>query len=320
MCESAEESASRSVGHNGKKEAFMESEVVLECRKSPSLWSVYGGILFRRRAGVRKGEGIPSLCSRWLEATTDGQKLLAYRKACGMTDDGLLPLLYPYALTSGLQLALSAAPRFPLRFFGMVHQRSRMLQHRRIGQSEQMDIVCCTGESRVVKHGLEFDVATEISVEGRRVWECINTYVSRGSFGEPGELPRGSRLPDLETPTEEATWVVPRGMGRRYARISGDYNPIHTSSIMARLFGFKRAIVHGMWSAACSVMHLKRFRNHGIVRFDVAFKGPILVGSRVTMKAAEQCGGQRFDLFCEGNPRPCLCGLVRTGDEVEPLT
>jgi acyl dehydratase len=298
----------------------MEPEVVLEYRERPALLPIYARILFSRRAGVRKGGRVPNLCAKWLDAAADPRNLGEYRKACGINKDGLLPLLYPYVLTGGLQLSIVAAPRFPLPFFGMVHQRNRILQHRRIGDMERMNVSCSVGESRVVKQGLEFDIVSEISVDGERVWECVSTYLSRGSYGEAGEPPPGSRLPDLETPSEEANWDVPRGMGRRYARIGGDYNPIHVSSILARFFGFKRAIVHGMWSAACCLQHLPQFKNHGAVRFDVAFKGPIFVGSRVTMKAAQQAGGHRFDLFCEGNPRPCLCGLVRTEEATEPVT
>ena len=41
-----------------------------------------------------------------------------------------------------------------------------------------------------------------------------------------------------------------RDVGRAYAEVSGDHNPIHTSRIGARLFGFPRPIAHGMWTQA----------------------------------------------------------------------
>ena len=41
-----------------------------------------------------------------------------------------------------------------------------------------------------------------------------------------------------------------KDLGRRYAAISGDYNPIHLGALSAKLFGFKQAIAHGMWSKA----------------------------------------------------------------------
>ncbi|TFZ33072.1 acyl dehydratase, partial [Pseudomonas syringae] len=45
-------------------------------------------------------------------------------------------------------------------------------------------------------------------------------------------------------------WRASAQIGREYAKVSGDYNPIHLSAPSARLFGFPRAIAHGMWPKA----------------------------------------------------------------------
>ncbi|WP_257183194.1 MaoC family dehydratase [Corynebacterium cystitidis] len=39
-------------------------------------------------------------------------------------------------------------------------------------------------------------------------------------------------------------------MGRQYAKVTGDFNPIHLGAASAKLFGFKSAIAHGMWTHA----------------------------------------------------------------------
>ncbi len=275
----------------------MESEVILKCQESPAMWPLYKRALFSKRRGMRTGEEIPSLYVEWVGAAPDKKQLAGYRAVCGIKPDGFLPILYPQVLTGGLQLTVMSSPKFPLRLLGLVHQRNRVLQHRPIGEKEKLDFYCKTGETRVVKQGLEFDMITAASVQGERVWEAKSTYLSRGRYGEAGEPAPGSRLPDLENPTEEAGWNVARGMGRRYARVSGDYNPIHISWILARVFGFKRTIIHGMWSAAAAVAQLPGYAPKGAVRYDVAFKGPIFTGSSVTMKIGQQCGGNRFDLF-----------------------
>ena len=44
---------------------------------------------------------------------------------------------------------------------------------------------------------------------------------------------------------ELARWELPAGAGRRYARVSGDYNPIHLWALTARPFGFRAPILHG---------------------------------------------------------------------------
>jgi hypothetical protein len=45
-------------------------------------------------------------------------------------------------------------------------------------------------------------------------------------------------------------------IGRKYAKISRDYNPIHLYPFTARLLGFKKAIAHGMYSKAWAVSQL----------------------------------------------------------------
>jgi hypothetical protein len=298
----------------------MEPELILKCQEAPALWPLYKKAIFSKRKGMRKGEQIPSLAAEWTGAVANPEKLNGYREVCGAASDGKLPIMYPQVMTSGVQLALMGSTKFPFRLLGLVHQRNRVLQHRAIGDAERMDVYCRTGESRVVKQGLEFDMLTLVKIDGELAWEAISTYLTRGRFGEPGEPPAGSRLPDLENATETVRLAVAGDMGRRYAKVSGDYNPIHISSLLAPLFGFKRSIIHGMWSAAASIARLPGYAPTGPVRYDLAFKGPIFNGSKVEMRIADQCGGRRFDMFCANNPRPCVCGLVREGDAAEPLS
>lgn len=37
-------------------------------------------------------------------------------------------------------------------------------------------------------------------------------------------------------------WQLGSGMGRRYARISGDFNPIHLHPLVSRWFGFENQL------------------------------------------------------------------------------
>lgn len=50
----------------------------------------------------------------------------------------------------------------------------------------------------------------------------------------------------VEAPDATQEWSLASDLGRRYARVSGDINPIHLHALSARAFGFRRAIAHGM--------------------------------------------------------------------------
>lgn len=296
----------------------MTAVKTLHYRQPFSFFAGYMQLFLGRRAKFLKGQTFPSFSVRWEGVGIDHAVLAGYRRACSIADTGRLPILYPQVLSLGMQLAILKHPTFPLSPLGAVHQRNHVLQHRPIGDGEKIDLECVIGASRVVKQGLEFDLNTIVTSGGERVWEGISTYLFRGTkFGEPADAPAIADMPDMKQFTQTHEWVVPVGMGRRYARISGDYNPIHVSSVLAKLFKFPRAIVHGMWSAA--VCAAKVPLPEGSIRYDIAFKGPVFLGSGVTLHAAPYATGTRFDLFCADNPRPCLKGWMRPANTAERL-
>ena len=48
-------------------------------------------------------------------------------------------------------------------------------------------------------------------------------------------------------------WTLDRSTGRRFAALNGDVNPIHMSSTLAQLFGFRSSVAHGMFVLARSI-------------------------------------------------------------------
>lgn len=54
-----------------------------------------------------------------------------------------------------------------------------------------------------------------------------------------------------------ALWRLPADLGKQYRRVSKDPNPIHTSRLAAKAFGFPRPIIHGMWTHAKALAALE---------------------------------------------------------------
>jgi acyl dehydratase len=292
----------------------MSAEKTIEFTEDPKLLPLYRNIFLKKRAGLKKGESLPALAAHRASATVNPAKLSEYRKACGFDEDGKLPLLYPHVLTSSMHISIIAHDDFPLSPFGAVHLRDHILQHRPINPDEVMDYSCRLCGQRVAKGGLEFDISTLILIGEARVWESISTYMVRGKkWGEPGEAAPLAAMPALDNPAPEAEahWHVPANMGKRYAKITGDYNPIHVSKVLAKLFGFKRDIIHGFQVAARCLTNLPDLPQAGKVRCDLIFKGPVFLDSDVTMKAECSETRRRFDLYCAKNDRPSVIGEIR---------
>ncbi|HEX5742182.1 MAG TPA: MaoC/PaaZ C-terminal domain-containing protein [Pilimelia sp.] len=106
-----------------------------------------------------------------------------------------------------------------------------------------------------------------------------------------------------------ARWRVPADLGAAYARVSGDRNPIHTSAIGARLFGFRRPIAHGMWTKARCLAALDS-RLPEAYAVDVAFHAPLFLGSTVEFGAAAR-DGWLVSVTGAGGGRDHLTGRVR---------
>jgi len=62
--------------------------------------------------------------------------------------------------------------------------------------------------------------------------------------------------------------------GKRYAQLSGDYNPIHLSRVTAKLFGFKRPIIHGIFLVSKAYGQLHNYLDGAPKRAVFQFKSP----------------------------------------------
>lgn len=208
------------------------------------------------------------------------RQLEAYLEVCGLRPTPRLPITFPQVLAGRLHLHLLSDPDCPLPLLGLVHVANDIQQDQPIATEEMIDLRVRFGESREVNRGREFDLLTEAIVDGTTRWRAITTVLQITRRGErkgpppPAEVTSARYLP-LEAPAD---------VGRRYARVSGDYNPIHLSTVSARLFGFPRAIAHGMWSLARCLALLQELRDHDPRRLTVRFKQPLLLPARAALR------------------------------------
>jgi acyl dehydratase len=77
-------------------------------------------------------------------------------------------------------------------------------------------------------------------------------------------------------------WKLPGDLGRRYASVSGDSNPILLYPLTAKAFGFDRPIAHGMWTKARCLAAL---RLPDAFTVSVRFKKPIFLPGTVRFGA-----------------------------------
>ena len=218
-----------------------------------------------------RGSGLPSdLLTR--EVAVDADHLAGYAHLCAFTLRDELPPTYPHVLAFPLHMELLA--RAPLSAMGVVHVANRIVQHRPLRLGEALSLTARVEGFAPHRRGRTFDFVTEARVAGELVWQGFSTNLKRGPGDE--SVPRP---PVFEAPPVTAQWRVADDLGRRYASVSGDRNPIHLHALSARALGFPRAIAHGMWTKARCLASL---RLPDAFAVEVQFKQPVLLPSKVT--------------------------------------
>lgn len=71
--------------------------------------------------------------------------------------------------------------------------------------------------------------------------------------------------------------------GVQYGNLSGDKNPVHISSVAAKLFGFSKPFIQGYCTANYVMKELAQISNGKINYFDISFLSPVFVGEDITI-------------------------------------
>jgi len=257
------------------------------------------------------GRDIPDLALRLTSVQVDGGRVADYYGVCGFALKDVLPSTYPHMLAFPLQLSLMTDPSFPFPPIGLVHIANRITQHRPISTPERLRVDVWATPIDDHPRGKQFSLRSEVRVGDELVWEEMSTNLKRGG-GEGSGSTSGSDSRDLPSAKDlpaTATWVLPGDLGRRYASVSGDYNPIHIHPLSARLFGFPSAIAHGMWTKARCLAALES-KLPDAFTVEVAFKRPILLPGKVEFCEAETTGGIHFGVRDPANGKSHLDGRV----------
>nr|BFD39453.1 MaoC/PaaZ C-terminal domain-containing protein [Pseudomonas sp. FFPRI_1] len=236
----------------------------------------------------------------------DPRQLLAYRKVCGFTDDGLLPATYPHVLAFPLQMQLLTARDFPFPLLGLIHLANRIRVMRPMGNVSSVRVGVHVENLQPHAKGAVFDLVTTVDDLLGPLWEAQSRMLCRGVQlpGEPAQPPSFSTagLDDL------SHWRAESDIGWRYAKVSGDYNPIHLSAWSARLFGFPQAIAHGLWNKARTLAALSEHLPAANLDIRVQFIKPVLLPGEVRLQASAAGSSGALRLMGNGDLQHMLGG------------
>lgn len=259
----------------------MAKATVFEFDKLPSTLPTFVKAATAKKTGLKEGKTIPPITATVKNLPIDANKLVRYRKVCGFPGGKSVPAPFMHIYAAPLHMALLTSEQFPLQLLGLVHIRNSMTQHRPVLANEKLNITVKIDGHRESALGIEFDIISHVRVGDELVWESVSTNLSRK---KTGAKKGGKKAPPKLAPLKSNfKFAVPAGTGRKYGMVAGDVNPIHLFDATAKAFGFKKAIIHGMWTLAKSAAVLdsqlpRKFR------YDVEFKLPVFMPAKVQLQ------------------------------------
>jgi hypothetical protein len=235
-----------------------------------------------------KLEAMPWLISGFI---FDQQQLQCYRE-CFQFSKGSVPLTYLFVATQQAQLSFLSQSAVKVKLLGLVHVSIEFDQQAPIEVGRTYQVKIALGEQLWTDKGLQFDVVVDFWADEERQFGFVSRYIqlnrtnsstSRQSKPTDSPQPAWSKVKDVD---------FSKTIGREYAAISNDYNPIHLTPLLSKMFGFRRPIVHGMYSAAL-LLSAQTLGNPR--RVSVTFKKPIMMPNQAQLV----CSGASWALLLE---------------------
>lgn len=229
----------------------------------------------------------PTFVAPFEAAPDDPQR---WCEALGLDPDTASHAPFMYAQATGTLLYMRVFAALGLNFRHLLHlDHASWLgapaQGPQSVSSELVDLVAL-GAGKVV-----LTLASDVrNADGSTHLHVRDRFIVRGySAAQTAHLPadpalaqqaraQARRKPVLDPATAQVLPVpVAHGTGRRYARVSGDANPVHTTALGARLFGFPGAFLQGLATRNLIVGHLAAL-GVDIRRIELALCRPVLCG------------------------------------------
>jgi len=254
------------------------------------LAQVYAGALWSARKRPALVKKLSKVCYVRPAVTLDAVDIAAYGQVCGFKAEHGVPLLFPQLLTFPLIMEFFASEHCPWPAMGTVHLANRVVQHKKLNPGDVLRVEMRTGQLLAHDKGQVFTLEFAMLRDGDLVWEGTMTALRTGVNAPVGASYTSAQQSDQPLSCQ-TTFSAGADIGRQYGLVSGDMNPIHISAPSARLFGFRQAIAHGLWTTARAMAALLPRQALERAELVVEFKTPLYLPGRPSLWTTHQVKG-----------------------------
>ena len=198
---------------------------------------------------------------------------------------------FPQLLGLSQHIASLSHANSPFSLIGLVHVGNEIRQYQPL-RNEDLCLQCYFNNITPHQYGVQVEVNIQVSQGGKHCQTVSSTYLYRlpsvDILSTRTKPDSAVALATLSPLPEHSQLQFKPGVGRRYARISGDYNPIHLAKWSARLAGFKDVMAHGTHVLAMALSKLNHNWQLPVepVAITSQFNRPVLLPSTVTLNTS----------------------------------
>jgi hypothetical protein len=280
----------------------MSTEALYEIPSSTST-------LWRALTTFSKGKNLSPIQKKYVmeNIKPDLKKLQAFKQMFGYKST-FVPSTYWHTRFFGVRILLASDKTFPFPLPGMVHLTDTIKQYENILPTDNLRMECSLGDYLVHEKGTAFETTTKLYRGNELVWEenTVNLHIGKTKFANKEY--NTYEFPELIQPKAEQL-LIPANTGRKYAKISGDFNPIHIHPLGAKLFGFKKSLMHG-WYGLNKILSQNQDMMTKPHELFVAFKKPLFLPGDVILKQSQTGEGIQFEIADRKEGYPNLKGKL----------
>jgi len=237
------------------------------------------------------------------------------------------------AFSEPAMLLLLAHHRCPVRPLGAVNVRNTfeilrpdLCSMEMLMNTKLVVVAALKKQTRKVKRGLEVDVVVEVAsyvdpdvVVFRQVFTMLQFM--KFSKVPVASAPKADGLSIDELSKREGwrSFTVSAKAPRSWSKICKDYNPIHVSSVAAKMFGFSSSIAHGNHTLALALAQFDTNHDYKYdakdkpILMEVQFRKPVVLPATLSALAVQE-GDNNCDFYIEQNAKVCVSASLGLAD------
>lgn len=267
---------------------------------------------------------LEKICMVYPGVTIDPEKVNRFKQVCGYDlNKSNVPAAFVQSLFIGMMSQFISSSFFPINPMGLIQTGQSFELIQTVSPGVKLDLYCRMLDMTRTEKGIVSRFLMEATVadnhpeknavaatdEKALVWQGIATYLTRSK----SKKSKGKKQQRQDTPLPvKEVIAVPGNTGRRYARVSRDFNPHHLYTWAARPMGFKHPIAHGIWSMARAGASLEKAAGYpALTGMEGALKRPIFMPARITLGYTFSGSDARFELRDNAQGIPHLKGSFR---------